>query len=346
MPHAPRVTRYSNGCCTLSLDTPISTNRLKKWYAKINGNVQDVILDDPDDRQEQNKFCVKYDFLTHLVCEFEIVTDDNVIYSVHEDSRFFRHSPESIHSNIQMRFLPVAGGLRYLSSIQAYLWVQKVKESISSDDYLRLSSYTLCCCIYRLMEKAAIPDQPDYSIVLDRVESHTSCISLGRLSLSEARWWPSLQYAKSQLLLCSSDVSRSIQSLEIMVNQVTELLIKSPITAYNLSLALPLLVSLLYSQSSIDDAALTRYRFVWEHIFRCYSSIMEIRFGTMHEYLTIYHAWMVSCRLNDMIAPPSYQDKRFVPVTEKEIVNLCIRVNLHIGTEVRLKKIIKFPANV
>lgn len=277
-----------------------------------------------------------YDFVSVFVETISLLIDGSTRLSGEDQARqFLTYSSKLIHSNIQMRRLSVAGGLRYLYSLQAYLWVQRFMNELEHDEYLALTSYCLCCSFYRIMERAKPWDNPDAPIIDQHITSIVSRINTQRLSNAECRWLPSLQYVKAQYLVSCGKTEDAICVLISLVENIPLFIYRQPITAYNLSLACCLLTAILDSHG--DDRS-QRYRNAWQSVFRSYSPIMEIRYGTMHEYQVLYDAWMINLRLNEMtvLNEGLYIDKRFKPVDPVEVYEKCIRVDVHAGTKIKI----------
>lgn len=270
-------------------------------------------------------FRLNFDFLSCRVDSIFLATDrcpalqdtTNVL------KLLFQHDADTIHQQIQMRGMPVSGGLRYVASLQSALWCLSESDKLPRGDFLRLSSYCLCCSVYRLIENGMHGGKArDRHRVSLRIKNILDSITLSDMSPDEARWYPSLCYAMAQLDLCQLDRPACVGRLELLVSHQEAFLALSPITAYNLSLACCLLSALAanYAPDRFDV-----YATYWHTLLRQYPALMEIRLGTIIELKHIYDAWLLSERLHTQFKSMTYQDHRFTPVLANEILHRCLR---------------------
>ena len=138
-------------CWSDKLIVQVESGKYQGLSAIINGEPYECAksVESNEERWE-----AKFDFLSHLVETFLLV--DYMGVQIQDSNGMsqllFSHDPDSIARKIQMRELEIANGFRYLCSIQGYLWCKKNEDILGRDQFLKLSSYCLCCSIYRLMQ--------------------------------------------------------------------------------------------------------------------------------------------------------------------------------------------------
>jgi hypothetical protein len=269
---------------------------------------------------------LEYDFLNNHVHEIFIITESGEKLKDNSGmiELLFKNDPESIHKKIQMRGLPIANGFRYVASLQGFMWCQLNSHVMSRGDFLRLSSYCLCCSAYRQVQSGCNSSINDSFEITNRLLLVLQSIDVNKMTNDEARWYPSLAFALAQLFLCQGNYLNCIKYLQHMLDNLDICLEQAPITAYNLSLANCLMTAFMANQK---DKRFNYYATNWEKILRTYPTSMEIRLGTMIELKDIYDAWLLNHRIYNQFTSRAYVDHRFKKVTSFEIIETCMRAS-------------------
>jgi len=330
-PFSVHFERYWNNSLVLRISThsPVVCVKVSKhdFIFEINGHVVssvEITVDDLSTWIAQ----IRFDFLHTYISSFNVRSSEafELVQIDAKLSSIFSHSSALIHSRIQNRGAPVAGGYRYLIALQSILWIISNQKILPKDEFWRLSSYCICCCTYRLMERQGSKGIDDSLVLKERIRSLVSSSKPGRMPAYEARWYPSLLFCLAQIQLCHFEIKDAVISLQNIYSHKDEFLEKAPITAYNVSLASCLLTAI-YAASR--DQRFFDVKDGWIVVMRRYPSVMEVRFGTLHELSVLHSAWMLNLRLSQTVFPDeSFTDHRFQPCTSQEVIDLCIRVKI------------------
>ncbi|WP_157739080.1 methyltransferase domain-containing protein [Labrenzia sp. VG12] len=150
----------------------------------------------------------------------------------------------------------------------------------------------------------------------------------------EARWFPSVHLAYSQLALMLG----KLEIAEVGLNKITDnvgIIAVEPICSYNIALA-NCLLSYLYWVA--ENPSFRKVAEQWLDIFYLSVNHIDIRFGTVYEFGAIYKALFLNYKF--ILLEDEHDDRRLRSLEFKDIMETCMRIRLDSGTLARLKMVL------